>query len=37
VSGTTSLVLASFLLANARTPLVGDSLTAAAAAFTCTL
>ena len=37
VSGTTSLVLASFLLANSRTPLIGDSLTAAASAFTCTL
>jgi hypothetical protein len=33
VSGTTSNCIIAFLLANARTPLVGDSLTAAAAAF----
>jgi len=33
-SGTGGNVIASFLLANARTPLVGDSLTAAGGAFT---
>jgi hypothetical protein len=34
VSGTTANNICAFLLANARTPLVGDSLTAAANAFT---
>lgn len=36
-TGTTANVIASFLLANARTPLIGDSLTAAAGAFSITL
>lgn len=37
VSGTTSNCIAAFLLANPRTPLVGDSLTAAAGNFSITL
>jgi hypothetical protein len=34
-TGTTANNICAFLLANARTPLVGDSLTAAASSFTC--
>jgi hypothetical protein len=34
-TGTTASNIAAFLLANPRTPLVGDSLTAAASSFTC--
>jgi len=37
VSGTTANNICAFLLANPRTPLVGDSLTAAPSAFTCTV
>lgn len=37
VSGSTSNCIAAFLLTNPRTPLIGDSLTAAAAAFSITL
>jgi hypothetical protein len=37
VSGSTSHCIISYLLANPRTPLVGDSLTAAGGAFTCTV
>jgi hypothetical protein len=37
VSGTSSNCIVAFLLANARTPLVGDSLTGAAASFSITL
>ena len=36
-SGTTSNNLCSFLLATARTPLTGDSLTASGASFSCTV
>jgi hypothetical protein len=36
-SGTSSNNLCSFLLATARTPLTGDSLTAAGASFSCTV
>jgi hypothetical protein len=34
-SGTTAKLVCAFLLANSRLPLLGDSLTAAASAFTC--
>jgi hypothetical protein len=34
-TGTTAKLMCAFLLANSRLPLVGDSLTAAIAAFTC--
>ena len=36
-SGSTANCLCSYLLATARTPLTGDSLSAAAASFTCTV
>lgn len=36
-TGTTAKLIAAFLLLNTRLPLVGDSLTAAASAFTCTV